>query len=53
MDVALALVTVDGGGLDLVPVIEVDGVLVERDSRAVVDLVSLVALVRLPAPVAA
>jgi len=42
-------VTLDGGGVDLLPVVEVDGVLVERVSGRPVDLVALVALVRVPA----
>lgn len=53
VETALALVTLDGGGLDVLPVVEVDGVLVVRGSGVPVDLVALVALVRVPELVAA
>lgn len=43
-----AVVTVDGGGVRVVDVVEVDGVLVEAVSGRPVDLVSLVVVVGLP-----
>lgn len=43
-----AVVTVDGGGVRVVDVVEVDGVLVEVVSGRPVDLVSLVVVVGLP-----
>lgn len=43
-----AVLTCDGG-VERVPVVEVDGVLVRCDDRSPVDLVSLVEVVGLPA----
>lgn len=51
VDLLLAIVTVDGGGVELVPVIEVGGQLVRVVDLVPVELVSLVALVEVPAPV--
>ena len=47
-DLPLALVTVDGVGAEVVPVTEVDGVLVDRRTGEEIDLVSLVVVVGLP-----
>ena len=47
-DLPLALLTVDGGGAEVVPVTEVDGVLVDRRTGEEIDLVSLVVVVGLP-----
>lgn len=51
VDLLLAIVTVDGGGVELVPVIEVGGQLVRVVDLVPVELVALVALVEVPAPV--
>ena len=49
VDPVFAVVTRDVGGVDVVEVVEVGGVLVERASGAVVDLVSVVVVSGLPA----
>ena len=48
IDLPLALLTVEGGGAEVIPVTEVDGVLVDRRTGAEIDLVSLVVVVGLP-----
>ena len=48
IDLPLALVTVEGGGAEVIPVTEVDGVLVDRRTGEEIDLVSLVVVVGLP-----
>ena len=47
-ELPLALVTVEGGGAEVIPVTEVDGVLVDRRTGVEIDLVSLVVVVGLP-----
>ena len=47
-DLPLALLTAEGGGAEVIPVIEVDGVLVDRRTGEEIDLVSLVVVVGLP-----
>lgn len=47
-DLPLALVTVEPSGAEVIPVVEVDGVLVDRRDGSPVDLVSLVVVVGLP-----
>ncbi len=48
VDLPLALVTVEPSGAEVIPVDEVDGVLVDRRSGVPVDLVSVVVVVGLP-----
>ena len=50
MDPVLAIVTCEGGGVELLLVRVVGGQLVRVDGGGLVELVSLVALVEVPAP---
>lgn len=44
----MAVVTVEGGGAVVVPVVERGGVLVERETGAVVELLDVVVVLGLP-----
>jgi hypothetical protein len=49
LDLPVVVVTVEGGGLAVVPVVEVDGVLVDRRDGVCVEMVSVVKVIGLPA----
>lgn len=48
VDFPVAVVTVEGGGAVVVPVVERGGVLVERETGAVVELLDVVVVLGLP-----